>query len=206
MVGPLLALAVLGSTAPAASEPMPWLTLEHAALKTTSASLLVDSAPEAPRIFDQVLMGDIRLAMTSEMARFANEMLPQRDSSEAAGSGDEEIGGFAFLCGLLGFFPGFGIGHLIAGSFSGFVLFLVIDIVIAGVFFIVFPFWGFAFWYLASLVVILVERVVEAFSAANAAYRYRGYHGYYADSDGALRDGPLGSLDPVKAAFTIFDF
>ena len=45
---------------------------------------------------------------------------------DTAGSGDD-VGGLALLCGILGFFPGFGIGHLVAGNISGFILFLVVD-------------------------------------------------------------------------------
>jgi hypothetical protein len=34
------------------------------------------------------------------------------------------------ICFILGFFPGFGIGHLLAGSRDGFVLFLIVDVAI----------------------------------------------------------------------------
>jgi hypothetical protein len=206
MVGSLITLVILGAQGPTPSDAVPWLELQHKDVKTTSASLLTEAAPEASPIFDQVMMGDIRLAMFDEMTRFANEILPEGQTFDYAGGGDD-VGGLAFICGLLGFFPGFGIGHLVAGSISGFILFLIIDIVIAGVFFIVFPVVLFPFWYLVSLIVIVVERVVEAFSAANAAYRYHGYHGaYYGESGDVPAGGAFGSLPQAKPAFTIWNF
>jgi hypothetical protein len=203
MVSSLIALAVLGVQGPTPSDFLPWLELQHESAKTTSASLLRESEPDWSPTLDQALMGDIQLAMANEMTRFANEMLPEG----RAGSGDgEDIGGFAFLCGLLGFFPGFGIGHLVAGNLSGFILFLVIDIVIAGVFFIVFPVVFFPFWYVVSLIGILIERVVEAFMAANSAYRYRGYHRIeYGDGD-VPAGGAFEHLSHVKPAFTLLNF
>lgn len=73
------------------------------------------------------------------------------------------------LCLVLGIIPGFGIGHLLAGS-DRWVLWLVVDIVIA-VFF-----WG-PFWYWpdrpgyfpALSLLVVVERVVEGILAYQAA-------------------------------------
>ncbi len=207
MVTSLIALAVLGAAAPI-SNPIPWLELQPAAVRTTSASLLEDNTRPLPQVVDAFLLDDIRLEMTSEMTRFANDMFPEDRASDAAGSGyGDDVGGLALLCGILGFFPGFGIGHLVAGNISGFVLFLVVDIVIAGVFFIVFPVFYFPFWYVASLVAILVERVVEAFLAADSATRYRGYHDrVYGDADSVPGGRAFGSLPQVKPAFTILNF
>jgi hypothetical protein len=204
MVSSLIVLAVLGAPGPTSSDLVPRLEFQHVAVKTTSASLLAESAADVPRVLEQVLLGDIPQAMAYEMTRFADEMFPEGQPNDKAGSGDD-VGGLAFLCGLLGFFPGFGIGHLVAGNLSGFILFLVIDIVIAGVFFIVFPVVYFPFWYLASIIVVVIERVVEAFSAANSAYHYRG-GAYYGESDGVPAGGAFEHLPHVKPAFTVLKF
>jgi hypothetical protein len=206
MISSLVVLAALGAASPdSSSGAVPWLEFQHAVVKTTSASLLSEAVPAAPQIFDVVLMGDIRIAMANEMTQFANAILPEEGRPvDAAGSGDD-VGGLALLCGILGFFPGFGIGHLVAGNISGFILFLVVDLIIAGVFFIVFPIVYFPFWYVASLVATLIERVVEAFLAADSATRYRGYHSYGA-SDPVPGGGPLQNLPPVKPAFTLLRF
>ncbi len=80
----------------------------------------------------------------------------------------------------------------------------MVDLVIAGVFFVVFPVVYFPFWYVASLVAILIERVVEAFLAADSAVRYRGYHSY-----GEADPVPAGHCSPgpaFKPAFTLLSF
>ncbi len=207
MLASLVVLATLGSASPPSSATIPWIQLQPTAAKTISASLLVETAPATPAIFEEVLLGDLRIAMANEMTRFANEILPEEGATDSAGSGDD-VGGLALLCGILGFFPGFGIGHLVAGNINGFILFLIVDIVIAGVFFIVFPVFYFPFWYVASLVAILVERVVEAFLAADSAVRYRGNHEYrsYGDASGAPAVGPLEHLPNIKPAFTLLNF
>jgi hypothetical protein len=70
---------------------------------------------------------------------------------------------------VLGIIPGFGIGHLVAGS-SRWVTWLVVDIVIA------FVAWG-PFWYWPARpgffpflnLLVLVERIFEGISAYEAA-------------------------------------
>src|ERR1700677_2085827 len=104
MIASLVVLAALGSANPPASNAIPWLELQHTDVKTTSASLLEENVSEAPQIFDQYLMGDIRVAMANEMTTFANEIAPEGRSTDSAGSGDD-VGGLALLCGILGFFP-----------------------------------------------------------------------------------------------------
>jgi hypothetical protein len=205
MLGSLVVLAVLGAAAPESSAAIPWLDLQHAAVKTASASLLGDNTPELPAIMDVVLLGDIRLEMANEMMRFANDILPEGRKYDAAGSGDGDAGGLAVICGLLGFFPGFGLGHLVAGNISGFILFLIIDLVMAAVFFVLFPaaFW-FALWYLPGIIVFIVERVVEAFLAADSATRYRGYR-TYGDAE-VPAGGAFEHLPRAKPAFTIVNF
>jgi hypothetical protein len=208
MISSLVILAALGAASPDSSSGavVPWLEFQHAVVKTTSASLLSESAPFGSPIFDVVMMGDIRIAMANEMTQFANAILPAEGRPvDTAGSGDD-VGGLALLCGILGFFPGFGIGHLVAGNISGFILFLVIDLVMAAVFFVLFPtvFW-FSFWYLPGVILFVVERVVEAFLAADSATRYRGYRGY-GDADPVPGGGLLHSLPPVRPAFTLMRF
>jgi hypothetical protein len=200
MIGSLIVLAALGASSP--GPVFPWLELQqHASAKTHAVSLLAPATSQIPRAFDDYLMGDIRVAMAHEISQFTDDVMPRGKAYDAAGSGDD-VGGLALLCGLLGFFPGFGIGHAIAGNIGGFVLFLCIDLVIVGVFFIVFPIFYFPFWYLASLVVILVERIVEAFSAANSATRYHGYR----YSEWTPSGGPGEHLPGAKPAFTILHF
>ncbi|HSB19573.1 MAG TPA: hypothetical protein VLD85_06140 [Anaeromyxobacteraceae bacterium] len=73
------------------------------------------------------------------------------------------------LCLVLGIIPGFGIGHLLAGS-DRWVVWLVVDVVIAAVF------WG-PFWYWpdhpgyfpALSLLVLVERIFEGVLAYQAA-------------------------------------
>jgi hypothetical protein len=73
------------------------------------------------------------------------------------------------LCLVLGIIPGFGLGHLLAGS-DRWVLWLVVDIVIAAVF------WG-PFWYWpdhpgyfpALSLLVVVERIFEGVLAYRAA-------------------------------------
>lgn len=73
------------------------------------------------------------------------------------------------LCLVLGIIPGFGLGHLLAGS-DRWVVWLVVDIVIAVVF------WG-PFWYWpdrpgyfpALSLLVLVERIFEGILAYQAA-------------------------------------
>lgn len=80
------------------------------------------------------------------------------------------------LCLILGIIPGFGVGHLLAGS-PRWVVWLVVDVVIAVVF------WG-PFWYWpdhpgyfpALSLLVLVERIFEgvlAYQAAGGGYGYR---------------------------------
>jgi len=204
MTASLIAAVLLGATHSPPTSVLPWLELQHTQAKANSASLLSEAEPEAPQAFDRYLMADIRVAMGDELIRFSNEVLPEGRSLDRVGAGDD-VGAWALLCGILGFFPGFGIGHLVAGNLTGFVIFLVIDIVLAGVFWIWFPLWpGFVLWYVPGLIVFLVERIVEAFLAAASATRY--YHYRYADSDLAEPGGVRDALPSARAPFTILRF
>lgn len=72
---------------------------------------------------------------------------------------------------ILGFFPGFGLGHLVAHDKSGFILFLVIDIVLHvlgwTVGFVVFHGWG-LFWGIGSLLYLVVH-IIQALDAYASA-------------------------------------
>jgi hypothetical protein len=73
------------------------------------------------------------------------------------------------LCLILGIIPGFGIGHLLAGS-DRWVLWLVVDIVIAVVFWGPFWYWpGHPGYFPALSLLVLVERIVEGVLAYQAA-------------------------------------
>lgn len=70
---------------------------------------------------------------------------------------------------ILGFIPGFGLGHLIAGDRDGFILFLIIDIVLWVVGGFVGAFWGGGiFWGLGGLVWLVVHifQAIDAYGAA----------------------------------------
>jgi hypothetical protein len=87
---------------------------------------------------------------------------------DAGGGMDSELRQILAL--LLGFFPGFGIGHLIAHDRDGFILFLVIDVVlyvVGGIF----GFWVIhhgIFWGLGGLVWLVVH-IIQALDAYGEA-------------------------------------
>src|SRR5205814_1341236 len=70
------------------------------------------------------------LRLTDDI-RFALADMPALDHG---GGMDRDVRQILAL--LLGFFPGFGIGHLIAHNRSGFILFLLIDIALAVVWYV----------------------------------------------------------------------
>lgn len=73
------------------------------------------------------------------------------------------------LCLILGIIPGFGIGHLLAGS-DRWVVWLVVDIVIAVVFWGPFWYWpGHPGYFPALSLLVLVERIFEGIFAYEAA-------------------------------------
>ena len=186
----LVAFACLFTHAARADEARAF-QLQSGADRDRSASLL-NLPEELPGSVQQAMLGQIADQMNANMDSFTRTFA----DDSAAGGGDGS-GGLALIAGILGFFPGFGLGHVISGHIGGFLLFLVIDLVIAGVFFIAFPIFGFAFWYLPGIIVFVVERVVEAFSAANAATSPG-----YADLTPAANTGRF----PVEAGFKLFDF
>lgn len=65
---------------------------------------------------------------------------------------------------ILGFIPGFGIGHLIARDRDGFILFLIVDIALYALAFTVGHFLGGPFWGLGGLIWIVVH-VIQALDA-----------------------------------------
>jgi hypothetical protein len=77
------------------------------------------------------------LRMTDEL-RFGLEVTPSLDDGGGI-SGD----GKQIIALILGFFPGFGIGHLIARDRDGFIIFLIVDIVLHALWFVG---WGALWW------------------------------------------------------------
>jgi hypothetical protein len=73
------------------------------------------------------------------------------------------------LCLVLGIIPGFGVGHLLARSHN-WPVWLVVDVVIAVVFWGPYWYWpGHPGYFPALNLLVLVERLVEGFSAYQAA-------------------------------------
>jgi len=99
------------------------------------------------------------------------------------------------LCLVLGIIPGFGIGHLLAGS-DRWVVWLVVDIVIAAVFWGPFWYWpGHPGYFPALSLLVLVERIFEGLFAYEAAGGGRVFR-----MDGRLAAGPL---SPTLAALPV---
>jgi hypothetical protein len=101
------------------------------------------------------------------------DLAPETLSDRAYLSGGGSSGGAnAILAFILGVFPGFGLGHVVADS-SRWVTWLVVDLIIALLFWVGFPFffprflWGLP--YLLLWILVIIERVFEGLSAARAA-------------------------------------
>jgi hypothetical protein len=156
-------------------------------------SLLSDSPDALPEAIQQAMLGEIADEMDLNIESFRESL----DATAVGGGDGASSGALVFLAGLLGFIPGFGLGHLISGHIGGFVIFLVIDLVLAGIFFGVFPVLAFAFWYLPGIIVFVVERVVEAVLAAMAAT---------SPAYAAEAPRPASENVPGKMAFSILNF
>jgi ABC-type multidrug transport system fused ATPase/permease subunit len=188
----VLAIAcLLFSTAARADEVSPLLRLQPPVERQYSASLLLDPTP-VPESMQHAILGDIPDQMDQNVDAFRQSL----DNATVAGGGDGSSG-LVFLAGLLGFIPGFGLGHLVSGHIGGFVIFLIIDLVLAGVFFGIFPVLAFAFWYLPGIIVFVAERIVEAVFAANAAMSP-----VYGELEAPPHDGPA----PVEAGLRVLSF
>jgi hypothetical protein len=164
VIAPILATVLLTSAPIPKTDTLPRLVLRQQGPVDPSASLLRGDRPaNSPSLKHEVgswlrwrdIGGDF----------FRTPSCHGRDGS-CDNSGD-----YAILAGIVGFFIGFGIGHLITGNVTGFVIWLLIDLIVVGVFFIAFPASAFANWYWVSLVALLIDRTVEAFSAAASATR-----------------------------------
>ncbi len=123
----LLSLALVLWAAPAAALPGR-LLLD---LPEASPSLLAGGAPEVRLVpeLHQRLAGELR-----DLARYLGHddaPFPLDDGGGARASEDQVI---AFI---LGFFPGFGLGHLILGDEDGFLFYLLVDFVTLAAFIVV---------------------------------------------------------------------
>ncbi len=152
-----LVLSILLSALPAAARAVPRLSLPvFDGDRPPSASLLGEAAP-APAGH---LVG--RLALDGE---------PGWAIDDGGGAGRMTRGEREVLAFILGVIPGFGIGHVVAGS-PAWILWLVVDVII-----FVFVGWGFwwgPYWWgggLAGLgaAIFIVERLLEGYFAYRAA-------------------------------------
>ena len=122
-----LALAVLLFAAPAAALPGRLVL----ALPEAPASLLAGGAPEVrlvPELHEELARG------LTALARYLG---PDRapfplDAGGGAPASEERVIAF-----ILGFFPGFGLGHLILDDEDGFLFYLLVDFVTLAAFIIV---------------------------------------------------------------------
>ncbi len=134
-------------------------------------------------------IGDFPLRLSEEQASFALALEPEL----LAGGGDGGGSGLVALAFILGVIPGFGIGHLVAGSIGGFIVFLIIDVLISPFFFL-FPYVFYAgttvVWWVDGAL-LLVERIVEGSLAAAAA---SVGHVHTAEGDGIGLEAPSTSL------------
>jgi hypothetical protein len=127
--------------------------------------------------------------------------------AEGVGGGDDGGGGYVLLevlAFILGVIPGFGIGHLVAGSIFGFVTWLCIDIVIGIVLFWILPiiiFPAFQYMYTISVIAVVIERIFEGYSAFRSAYWH--YDGGRFNGGGPYRDNRSGMIDTSPNLATV---
>jgi len=103
-----------------------------AALSLGSATAHAESAPHLSLQLPQ--LGHSHTAPDLMHAHLAFDELHLLPGEVGGGAGaDVDPGSKRVLAFILGFLPGFGIGHAIAGDKQGFVLFLIVDIVVTAV-------------------------------------------------------------------------
>ena len=84
------------------------------------------------------------------------------------GGGDGEArGAQPVLAFILGFIPGFGLGHLVAGSFGGFIGFLITDVVLLAVLVVLTAITP-SIFYVVGWIVWVAEHVYEGIDAARS--------------------------------------
>ncbi len=146
MRAPLLALAVALAAAPAAARADPGLDLRL-------------------RIFDGAGAAPSGLAL--DVPDLSVRGLPVFEARRGGGGGGARVE--PALCLVLGIIPGFGIGHLLAGS-QQWTTWLIVDIIIAFVAWGPFFYWNDRPGYFPLLnLLVLVERIFEGISAYQAA-------------------------------------
>jgi ABC-type multidrug transport system fused ATPase/permease subunit len=190
-VGLALACLCYSPNVARADEGFP-LSLGGTAGSLHGVSLLSDSPNALPDAIQVAMLGEIADEMDLSLESFRQSL----DAAAVGGGDGGGSGALVFLAGLLGFIPGFGLGYLVSAHIGGFVVFLVIDLVLAGIFFGVFPVLAFAFWYLPGIIVFVVERIVEAVLSAMAA------------TSPVYAEAPLPASEslPGKVAFAVFRF
>lgn len=154
-------LAAVLFTVPALASPEPGISLTATAGKR-QASLLNASLDASYRPSESPalrLIDDVRLART--------EVGPL----DEGGGVSSDVR--AVLALILGFIPGFGLGHLIARDRDGFILFLIIDIVLYAAWWFVGGWWGTPLWgpfrYIGGLIWLVVHifQAIDAYGAAS---------------------------------------
>ncbi|HUB07338.1 MAG TPA: hypothetical protein VMB50_10060 [Myxococcales bacterium] len=131
-------------------------------------SLVLDEALP-PGCLRGALAGESLRALQDEAWAFASSL----DPAPGGGGGAGPVAALAFVLGVI---PGFGIGHLVAGSIVGFVSWLAVDVVVGVLLFWVFPvllFPTFGPLWIIDVIVQVVERLIEGY----AAFRTAEYHG-----------------------------
>ena len=148
------------------SSSLPRLVLSPQGAAEPSASLLRGERPASSASLEREVgrSTEVQLAETGKTGRLS--LVP---SCRGRNGVCDNSSDYSLLAGLVGFFIGFGIGHLITGNVGGFIIWLLIDLLVVGVFFIALPASGFAQWGWVSLVALVVDRTIEAFSAAASA-------------------------------------
>ena len=127
----LLALALSASASAQALEGLPFTSFEA---RAPWASLF-EAAPSVPAAMERAVGGEVAEALADGAASFSRELGHGGDPLAGGGVGGPD----AFLSAILGFIPGFGLGHLVAGSISGFLEWLIVDIVLGVVLFYILP-------------------------------------------------------------------
>lgn len=158
MLSPALLLAVSLAATPAPSSAS-GVSLEetasHRKVNLTGGALLETD-------FQPSFHSELRL--TDDLRLLHGENAPALDNGGGVSSDIRQI-----LALILGFIPGFGLGHLVAHDKSGFILFLVIDVVL---WFVGGAFW-FAWhgWWLGPFggVIWLVVHIIQALDAYGSA-------------------------------------
>lgn len=145
------------------------VALTHAPVSADSALTLSSSARSASLMQQTKLEGHWQPARTTALRLVDDIRMLRSDNAvplDQGGGVSSDVRGI--LAALLGFFPGFGIGHLIAKDRNGFILFLIIDIVLVVLYYGVGWYVFTPFRFIGGLVWLLVHiyQAIDAYGAA----------------------------------------